>query len=173
MLVSCSPQAGGVRKISGGLIFLVISAPASSLENVLCKDVGQMVVPDGGRGQGHDSEEPLPLCAPAAAMVVTWICPQPLGASWPGAGSLSWSRLTEIPRWSCNRGAAVGSLGDNRTERNWSWVNCVSTFYRCVKHADVRSEVCQSLWFLPQGQTSFLCEVVPCFWLFCNSGFKC
>lgn len=43
MLVSCSPLAGGVTKISEGLIFLVISAPASSLENVLCKDVGQMV----------------------------------------------------------------------------------------------------------------------------------
>lgn len=48
--------------------------------------------------------------------------------------------------------------GDNTTERNWSSVNCVSTFYRCVKHADVRSEVCQPLWFLPRSQTSFRCE---------------
>lgn len=81
MLVSCSPLAGGVIKISGGLIFLVISAPASSLENVLCEDVGHVVIADRGSGHGSDFEEPPPLCAPVAATVVTWICPHPLSAS--------------------------------------------------------------------------------------------
>lgn len=116
MLVSWCPITGRVPKISEEFIFLVFSAETSSLGKCFvrgCRPDGfgrlSWVVAAAVRSRhrvtsrtrrGGDLTSPLSERLTAGTV-----------------GALLWSRLTGIPRWSCNRWAAVHSLRDNSWER--------------------------------------------------------